>query len=353
LGTKISALILTGPIFLSLLFCVIKHKKISKVLYASITFILYTSILALIFSPYNLINKNIFLSSMDYEISVATGSIKVFYTNQFLNSVPYLFQMIHVFPYVNGIFVYVFSLIGLVIFFLKKKYKNPYWLLLLIPSFVYFLYNGQLYTKWTRFMSPIFFIFPLMASLLISQIKNKTINLLLFLISIIPGIFYLNLYLSNDIRVFASQWATKKLLNNSTILSESGNVINLPIKNYSFEVYNFDFYQLDTNPVFQSELPQLINNSNYIFIPSRRVFKNQNNSFFPFSNRYYQNLFSGNLGFTLLKQFNPSADLFLNSEDAEETWSVFDHPTIRIYEKKQKYDLRYYQNLLYETSNPL
>ena len=51
-------------------------------------------------------------------------------------------------------------------------------------------------------------------------------------------------------------------------------------------------------------------------------------------------LFNGRLGFEKIKQFSSYPKLsFLRlnlefpDEDAEETWSVFDHPVIRIFKK--------------------
>lgn len=350
LGTKISAIILTGPIFLSLLFLIILKKQFIKVFLSLMFFIIVTALIALVSSPYNLIEYRDFISSMEYEVSVATGEIKVFYTNQFLNSKPYIFQITHIFPYVAGFFISIFSIFGLYYLyklFISSNKNKIYWLLVLIPTLVYFLYNGQLYTKWTRFMSPIFFVFPLLATLFMSQFKNNIIKTILLLISILPGIFFINLYLKPDIRIEASNWVTENISPHTTVLSESGNVINFPVSPTTINVINFDFYQLDSNNNFQTKLPQVINDSKYIFIPSRRVYKNQNNSNFPYSKNYYENLFSGVLGFKLTKQFTPSVDLFLNGENAEETWSVFDHPIIRIYEKNKVLQYKDYQDLIY------
>lgn len=333
LASKISALILTGPIFLVLFINLINNKKIISFLYKTLFFISIILTFAFLFSPYNFINKNDFISSMNYEVSVATGSIKVFYTNQFLNSVPYIFQIKNIFPYTNGIFVFIFSSLGLIYFLKNKKYKDKLWLLILIPAFVYFIYNGQLYTKWTRFMSSIFFVFPLLATYFIDQFKTKFIKYLITLVSIIPGIIFLTLYFQPDIRISASNWVNENINSTSAILSESGNVFNFPLKTNNPNIVNFDFYNLDNNPKLVSDLYSYIKNSDYIFVPSRRVFKNQSNQNFPNSWRYYQDLFSGNLNFYKLKEFKPKVDFLLNSEDAEETWTVFDHPTIRIYKK--------------------
>ena len=335
LATKISSLILISPIFLSLLFSFLKNKKILKFISNTFIFLSITFLIGLIFSPYNVLDFSKFKSSMIYEIGVANGNIPVFYTRQFIDSIPYLFQFQKIFPYVVGIPILILSVISIFMLlksFLKHRFDTRL-LLVLIPSLIYFLYQGQLFVKWTRFMSPIFFVFPFLVSILFSKIKKTTYLILLSTICLIPGVFFMKNYFLPDIRVQASEWINHFIPSRSRILSESGNVINLPLNQFDLEVNNFDFYKLDENIENKNQLQVLINDSDYIFIPSRRVFKNQNNSNFPNSQNYYQKLFSGNLDFKQIKDFYANNSFLLNSENAEETWSVFDNPTIRIFQK--------------------
>jgi len=136
LATKISALILTTPIFFSLLFLFFKKIKIRKLFLDSILFIVLTILISIIFSPYSLINLSEFISTMKYEIGVASGSAQVFYTRQFIGSIPYIFQLQKIFPYANGFPIFIFGIFGLS--FIKKP--NPYFLLTLFPSLIYFIY---------------------------------------------------------------------------------------------------------------------------------------------------------------------------------------------------------------------
>jgi hypothetical protein len=345
LATKISALILMAPILFAFLFKLIKNRKIIKTIFMSLVFLALTIIFGLLLSPYNLISKQEFLGSMNYEIPVATGKLHVFYTSQFLHATPYIFQFKNIFPYVSGIFVYILFFFGLILLAINKKCLNLKWSLIYLPALIYFLYNGQLYTKWTRFMSPLFFIFPLFAAYFVSNVKNKYIVLALVLISVIPGILFLNIYMNPDIRIQASDWINSNIPQKSFILSESGNVINMPVFG-NYYVDNFDFYQLDSRQDNLKSLADTLKMSDYIFVPSRRVFKNQNNPEFPVSQKYYENLFSGDLGFKLIKEFSPQTDLFLNSENAEETWSVFDRPTVRIFQKNNDQSNIDYQQIL-------
>ena len=86
--------------------------------------------------------------------------------------------------------------------------------------------------------------------------------------------------------------------------------------------------------------------SEYILVPSRRMFKNQSTKQFPYSQKYYQALFNGNLGFVEIAKIKPPSDLFLDEENAEETWSVFDRPTIRVFQKVAPLSLKEYQQLI-------
>lgn len=329
LATKITAIFFTLPIFLSLFFVFLKSKNKFKFFLSTIYYLPSTILFFVLFSPYNFINFSSFLSTIKYETAIATGQINVFYTHQFLNTIPYIFQFTHIFPYISGLPVFILSILGFFIFILNTKYHilntKSKLLIIFVPIIIYFLYTGQLFVKWTRFMSPLFFVFPFLTAYFISKIKNKLfVNLLVF-ISIIPGIFFLNLYIHPDIRVIASEWMNKNIPQNANVLSESGNVVNLPLNNSELNISNFDFYNSENIKNLSTE----INKSDYIIIPSRRVFKNN----FPDTKDYYQKLFSGELGFQEIKKFATETNLFLNPENAEETWTVFDNPTIRIYKK--------------------
>lgn len=287
---------------------------------------LLTIVFSLLFSPYNFIASSDFLSSIKYETQVATGSLPVFYTTQFSHTIPYIFQIIKIFPYVNSWPVFVFALLSLP--FLKYLQNKKYFLVVSISSLIYFIYFGQLYVKWTRFMSPLFFVLPFLATIFLKHFPK-------FLpFAIIPGVLFMLNYFLPDTRISASQYLISQLPKNTNVLSESGNVVNLPSSQFDFNVENYDFYNY--NP---ATLANSLFVSDYILVPSRRVFKN-------YSLNYYQHLFDGTLGFQKIKEISPLNDFFLNPENAEETWSVFDRPTIRIYKKVQNLTLEQYENLL-------
>ena len=317
LGSKVTTIFFIWPIILMGFY--------KKQFLNTIFFILVTSFLLLVTSPYNFIDINEFLSSMQYESSVAIGTLEVFYTRQFLNTIPYLFQFTNIFPYVVGMPTFLFGILGIITFIVNCKLKiENYrkWIIVIIPVLIYFLYFGQLFVKWTRFMSPIFFIFPLFTTIFISKLQKSSYQFLVTSLCILPGLLFFSQYFLPNPRVSTSNWINQNIPVNSIILSESGNVVDLKLRP-DIKIINFDFYTLDNNYENKIKLDNLLSQSNYILIPSRRVFKNQNNNLFPYTKDYYRTIFSNK--FNLIYQSRG------RDENAEETFTVFDFPILRLY----------------------
>lgn len=372
IATKISAFLFVIPVLFVFIFSFNRLK--SKVI-PFLFFIFFVFIFAIIFSPHNLISYSEFLSSMNYESAVALGKIKVFYTRQFEFTVPILFQLTKIFPYALGWPGLILSFFGFFSNFNDKKLN-----FLRIAFLTYFLPNAFLYTKWTRFMAPIFPILSVFCILGFFQIYAKfkfSRNLkflllkILLILLLIPGLSYLAIYQNPDVRFIASFWINKNIPPNSFILSETANVVDLPLTTLNhYQVISFNFYDVDENPILKNQAEYYLKIADYIIVPSRRIFANhycknyqnqeldiktiiQNFNFlkekkcqflkerYPFLNDYYDKLFSGKLGFKKVAEFTsyPRLEFFgrkiieFADEMAEETWSVFDHPVIRIYQR--------------------
>jgi len=379
IGTKVSgAVFLAPPILAVIIYSIVSKKKIKLTIRQIAIIVITAAIFTVLSSPYLILNYPESSRILKYEVDIAQGKIPIFYTRQFRHTVPYVFQIKKIFPYALGWPLFILGTIGFLLTTIsliknllkKDKIKNKldigYWILN-IGFLVYFLYNGQLFVKWTRFMAPLFPFFALFATYglkkiyhyLSQKISSPTIlhalYFILLLLSILPGTLFLTyVYAQPDIRLTASKWIYQNIPKNSIILSEAGNVINLPISNIQtqkkyLKVINFDFYNLDKDPQLQKQLVSVLEQANYIIIPSRRIFTNHLHSphQYPLTAKYYQSLFSGQLGFKKIKQFNFYSRLpIFGDELAEETWSIFDHPVIRIYQKTVPYSPNQYNNLL-------
>ncbi|MBI5122233.1 glycosyltransferase family 39 protein [Candidatus Roizmanbacteria bacterium] len=302
-----------------------------------IKFGLLTTIFMILFSPHNLINFRDFFSSIKYESDVALGRVLVFYTRQFFNTIPIWFQLTKVFPYALGWPVLILGGLG---FLGGLGWKDRKINLLRFAVLVYLIPSAFLYAKWTRFMTPIFPLMIVFAVLFLLKIKViNAIKIIIVIIAILPGLAYLSIYQNPDVRFQASEWIYKNIPNNSYILSETANVVDIPISNGTMEQWNnynvisFNFYDLDESPELQLELKNHLRKADYIFVPSRRIFTNHSKQKYPMLNQYYTDLFNGELGFEKVAEFSVG----LNDENSEETWTVFDHPLIRIYKRVKSF----------------
>ena len=311
---------------------------------------------------------------------------------------PIIYQFRKLFPFNFGWSALTLFLLGFMLFPFSQEFN-----ILRLAILIGFLPNAFFYAKWTRFVAPILPLMLVFTVLFVNKLlstvyrwinpKLKTQNFLLliydfaFLILtftlILPGGAYLSIYQGPDVRFTASEWIYKNIPRNSYILSETANVVDVPIpspKNRNDAVLeqlsnlnyiSFNFYDLDVNPELQPQLPEHLAKADYIFIPSRRIFANHycprdeilpiaskelnfnliniNNEekcsylrkTYPILNSYYDKLFSGQLGFSKVAEFSsfPKIQLFgktiieFPDEEAEETWTVFDHPVFRIYKR--------------------
>lgn len=388
LGTKVSAAFFGAIPFLAI--CIYAIRKPTKESYINIFIGLInlafsTFIIFFLTSPYNFLAWEEFLGSMNYESDVGFGRYKAFYTRQFEGAVPFLFQFIRIFPYSLGWPVVILFLSGFILLPYNKlnNFLRTQFLIFIIPNFL-------IYAKWSRFITPVFPLMVLVAILMADQIllvlrtviKNKAVQVIVPLVivmcTVIPGVAYLSIYINPDVRFEASKWVYTHMQNNSYILSETANVVDIPVPNYitppiltqdkQYQYISFNFYDMHLVPRLQPELEDHISRADFILIPSRRVFANHScyianpNGNFNIENSqlgyekdrcvrlrneytevysYYDRLFTGNLPFEKVAEFTsyPKISIFgktlieFPDEQAEETWTVFDHPVIRIYKR--------------------
>jgi len=365
---KINSLILLPP----LLFALFLSKKLrygfkEKIIIGSVGFAAM-ALMTILFSPYYLTSD--FRRMVNYEQQLVRGETDVFYTRQFFNTKPILFQLTKITPFITNHLVTIFFPVlffYLIYNFLKKIIKNRFFsrtlqvdIFLIIFVSALFVPHALLFTKWTRYMIPTipFLILLVMVGFERFVYRWRTaIYTSLILTSVVWTSAFMSVYLNRDTRLAASEWIYQNIADNSYLLSETGNVFDIPIPpkekvvKKKFTVKNFDFYNLEKNNVLFNELIIDLERADYILIPSRRIFGGMG-SFpdkHPLVVRYYQLLFSEKLGFKEIKRFTSYPRLLsfeFPDEIAEETWSVFDHPVVRIYKKVSPMNTFEYEKLL-------
>ena len=334
-------------------------------------------------APYVFLDFSAFRGNLEYEGNLALGKIPVFYTRQFIDTIPVFFQIEKIFPYALGPTLLVLGILGFVYLVISvinnfyphsnpvestesknlsnetmKQFNNDRFrkdqtisnrarALIIVAFLSLFLPSAFLFAKWTRFIAPTFPFFAIFAVFFLQELKKfrilfYSLSAILLLATSLWTMAFFSIYTNSDIRITASVWLESNAKPESIFLLEGGNTVDLPLKG-NFQRISLDFYALEDDPLTREKIVDALLSSDYFLVQSRRVFMNHQRlpNMFPETASFYDKLFNGSLGFKQIKTFYSYPRLSLlglsvefPDESAEETWSVFDHPVIRIFEKK-------------------
>lgn len=294
-------------------------------------------------SPFILLDFPSFLSSVRYESFVAFGTLPVFYTGEFYNSIPVIFQLTKIYPFlINPLMTILFvpSLIYLTFTAIKKNNFSYYLLFTIYYSL--FLPQAFLFTKWTRYILPTLpFMYLILAIFFERFISKRILNVVIFIGIVFTVSYFITTLINQDTRVKASLWIKENIPAKSIVLSEVYDMGIMPFNRYLQNISLFNFYDLDQAPDIKSlELENFLSQSQYIILPSQRILKTRlvNNDKFLNGYKFYNELINGRLGYK--KIYETPCDIFCKITylgnpvfALEQTVNVFDRPTIFIFKK--------------------
>jgi 4-amino-4-deoxy-L-arabinose transferase-like glycosyltransferase len=304
--------------------------------------------LTILFSSYYITTD--FRNSLVYESGLLSGTLQVFYTGEFFNTIPIVYSFINIYPFlINPALTVLF--IGLLFFMFHKalQTKSELYLMPIVFFLILFLPEAFLFAKWTRYMVPTLpFMYLMLAITFESFLRKKTSRIkypilsAIIFINIVFGVsYFIAAFVNQDTRIEASFWAKKNIPTDSNVLSEVYDLGIVPFNQHLQNISLFNFYDLDTAPSNNlAQLQKLLSSNDYLILPSQRILKirlrDQNK--FPNGYKFYSDLLSGKLGYQ--KIYETPCDIFckityLNSPSFsfEETANVFDRPTVLIFKK--------------------
>lgn len=310
-------------------------------------------------SPYTFLNFDKFTESMHYENSVVLGTNPVVYTLQFSHTIPYLFQLKNLF-WQLGLFAIV--AIGGVIISNIKGLKTKKYLFIIFLSFpaLYFLYVGSWYTKFNRYMVPLFPFLILCGGNTLFLLKKKyakvgmIITGIFILTSALYAFAYLSIYTSEQTRITTSKWIYSHVPKGSFILSEHWDEGQpIPLNAGSPDNYRtlpLAIYDED-GPAKLTYYANSLSQADYVTINSRRLYGTLMHlpEKYPLTKKYYELLFAEKLGYKKVGEFSSYPRLFgleLNDDSSEETFQVYDHPKSFIFQNVKHYSPQTLQTIL-------
>ena len=107
----------------------------------------------------------------------------------------------------------------------------------------------------------------------------------------------------------------------------------------------------DDNPEKVKKLVANLNKADYLVLSSNRLYGSipRLPRRYPMAIEYYRALFDGRLGFDLIAKFDSDPGLFgitIDSSNAQEDFTVYDHPTVQIFKKSDRFSAQDVDRLL-------
>jgi len=388
LATKFSAAPLAVPLLVAVL---LRWRK--QDFFTSLTSFLiagFSTIIAfLIAEPYALLDMPNFIQQVSDQGTLARGLLDLPYVRQFAGTIPYVYEGQNMLLWGMGVFLGLAACVGLgwVCFHMWRQREHGLdgWLVVLSWLLIYGILTGGFYVKFMRYMLPLYpFLSLLAAAVLVAfarrveyhrptgvqstelhklrqrdaVLKALSISAIILVLggTIFQGLALLNVYSQPNTRIQASRWMYSHLTPHAILTYEQwddalpvavdqhdpSEFTQLVYTNvYGQSATGLDLYGGDTMAKARL-LSRILPKIDAITMPTDRLDKSipRLPDRYPLTIHYYQLLFSGQLGFHLAKQFENHPNLLgitLNDSGADESYSVFDHPTARIFVRDTPY----------------
>lgn len=368
MASKISAAPLAVPMVIALIlrWRILGMRNWADIASGTVAMFSSALLIFMITMPYAFLDYAGFMHDVTEQGNLAKGVIVYPYTIQFTGSIPYIYELKNILIWDMGIPLAVAGFIG-VLYALWRIWQTPDSVLLIPLAWVliYFGITGSFYTKFSRYQLPIFPMLAVFAAIALSALCRAKWPVLLFrrfapdVAHKIPRIAartlagivlagglvmllaFMSIYTDPMTRLAASDWIYANIPPNSVITHEIWDD-GLPLQRgiyspYMYQYKDMDLYSADTVQKAYT-LSDQIASADAIVIASNRLVGSirKEPQVYPLTIHYYDLLFSGKLGFTLVKMFQNSPHLgpfVLNDAQADESFSVYDHPTVWIFRK--------------------
>jgi len=326
--------------------------------------------------PYALLDWTNFREQVVEQGDLARGLLDLPYVRQFAGTVPYLYEAQNILLWGMGVMLGLAALAGFawLLWHARKRIIGDPWLVVFAWVITYSAIVGSFYVKYMRYMLPIYPFLALMAAALLAALayreELKDWGYKRFFATLLPagaivlvlsgtafqGLALLNVYSQPNTRIQASRWIYSHLRPGSVLTYEQwDDPLPVPVDGQDPSIFvqatypdasgqpqtGLDLYGDDTFQKAQL-LANLLPKIDCITMATDRLDKSipRLPKRYPLTIHYYQLLFSGQLGFYLAAQLENHPNLFgvtLNDSNADESYSVFDHPTVRIFVRQNPY----------------
>ncbi len=318
-------------------------------------------------SPYAVLDwVNFTQSTLIDQGRMARGLEDIPYTRQYRNTVPYLYFIQQQVVWGMGLPLGVIAAVGSVwalgkVLLLRARAGELIVWVWLAP---YFGITGAFLAKFNRYMSPVLPFVLIFAAGLIAwlwqlggrrqmRLAARLPAALLFIAAVGGGLFwslaYVNgVYAHEHTWITASRWIYANAPSGSVILWEGWDdplpksipsEPDMNMKSHGLRHIDWLPYEEDTADKYDI-LRQKLQEADYVIYSSKRIYDSvdQLPERYPMTIRYYELMFGEELGYVHAADFTSPPRLLgraFPDQDADESWSLYDHPRVSIFAKQR------------------
>lgn len=385
LATKITAVIFLPIVALVI---ILTRKNALPIMKHLLLFLAVFVLFLFVFMPYAFLSSNKFIQDISLQMKMNSNPYVFPYTLQYVGTLPYFYYLKNIFLWGLGPIISMLGMVGVIgvirgiraIGGIREKRLIIFFLLFYTS---YFIILGQTAVKFMRYMLPMYPFFAILAGYGLykvqgSKFKIKSYNfnfkllaILIVITSVVWTISFVNIYTKKHTRIVASNWILKNIPAGSTLAIEHWDD-SLPLYGQEqYKVVEMTLYDRPDNDYKWQKLKEKLQLADYIIIASNRLYVplqkikdcQKYKVCFPKTAKYYERLFRDNrvilnsfqdlkkipnqvrndervLKFEKVTEFTSYPELkilnlklTINDDDADESFTVYDHPKIMIFKR--------------------
>ena len=330
-----------------------KQHQFKDIILYFLFIIFVTEIIFLICEPFAILNFNEFWKQLNEQRLMTKNAFVFPYTLQYVDTIPYLYQLKNIFlwglgpifgliSFLGGIFTFSKLIKGL---FTPGNEKSEGSQLIILSFFViYFLIVGNFAVKFNRYCLPLYPIFAIFAANFIFSLKKKNLIIVFSSLHLLLLFAFMNIYKTPNTRVLATEWINQNIPSGSTILREHWDD-GIPLGyNDNLNLIELPLFDSDDNQKKWTTIKKYLESGDYLILASNRLYTPlqkltdcenlPENKCYTVTANYYKDLFSEKLGYIKVAEFSNYPNIFgfnINDQSADESFTVYDHPKVIIF----------------------
>ena len=299
--------------------------------------------------PYALLDLPTYVTQLAEEAAVQSGRFDVPYTLQYVGTIPVLYQAQQLGLWGLGPAAGVAGLVGLGVAGWRAGRGGAGERLLLIGFAAYAITVVFLEAKWLRYLLPLVPILCVLTGGLLTagrgwwpRLALRGLIGLALVGSAGWAAAFAHIYTQEHTRVAASRWLVAHVPAGAGVSAEGwDDRLPLPVPGLAIPTYRAVTYNLYDDRPSAAEFAYIadrLRQTDVLVLSSKRLYKSIPRLpwRYPVQIRFYELLFTGQLGFTLAHTeavYPTLGPLTINDDAADESFTVYDHPKVLIYRK--------------------